>query len=195
MSGLYENMPFDRGASYDCQNDETAAVHLEGREFIHQDQTYGTGMNVKVRIVRNRSGATLTGRRAVSYNTVAGKVDVEVSGYATVAGARAHVVDDMLTGSVADKNLFYVVVEGPCLAKTDLAGGVNNLVVQGDYLHTITAATTGATTAGRLGPASFAGTTAAFVAQIANVVGRAISAKTTANTNADILIFAGNGRF
>lgn len=189
MSGLYENLPFQRGATYGV-TDETQAVHLEGREYIHQDTEYGTGMNVRVRVVRNRSGAALVGRRAVSFATTAGKHEVEVSGYAAVGSARAYVVDDLLT-SVPDKDLFFVVVEGPCLAKTALSGDVSNLIVQGDYLHAMTAATTGATTAGRLAAATLTGATSVLASQIANVVGRAMSAKTTANTNADILINAG----
>jgi hypothetical protein len=184
-------MPFQRGATYGAA-DETVATHLEGREYEHQDQEYGTNRTVRVRVVRNRSGATLSGKRAVSYASTAGKVEIEVSGYARIGSAKAHIVDDFLNANgVPDKDLFYVVVEGPCLAKTPLEGDALNVFAVGDLLHALTAATTGATTAGRLVAATLTGATSVLANQIANVVGRALSAKTTANTNADILIHAG----
>lgn len=192
MGDFYDCMPFQRGATYNSEGDETVAVHLEGREFIHEDQEYGTNLPVRVRVVRNRSGATLSGKRLVQYAATAGKHEIEVSGYAATNSVKCHVIDEFLNANgVPDKDLFYVVVEGPTLVKTSLEGGATNVVAVGDRLHALTAATTGATTAGRVQPAILTGATAPLVAQIGAIVGQALSAKTTANTNADLLIIAG----
>lgn len=191
MSGLYENLPFKRGATYGT-TDTTFATHLEGKEYIHEDQAYGTGVYVKVRICRNNSGITLLGKRAAKFNIVAGKVDQDVSGYADVTSERSYIIDDLLPAlGVPNGDLFFVVIEGPCLARTGLAADGTNVLVAGDLLHALTAATTGATTSGRVGPAVLTGATSVLALQILNIVGRALSAKTTANTNADVLINAG----
>lgn len=192
MSGLYENLPFARGNTYGT-TDLTVGTQYEGKEYIHEDRTYGTARFVRVRIVRNNSGATLAGKYAAKFdNTVAGRApDTYVSGKCTVTAERSYIIDDLLTGTVPDKDLFYVVMEGPCLARTDLAAGATTVITVNDYLHALTAATTGATTAGRVNTAVFTGATAVLAGQIQNVIGRAMSAKTTANTNADVLIDAG----
>ncbi len=191
MSGLYENMPFKRGATYGAA-DNTVATHLEGREYIHEDQTYGTGMYVKLRICRNNSGAALLPKRAAKFNLTAGKGDYDVAGYSTVTAERSYIIDEFLgANGVPNGDLFYVVVEGPTLAKTSAAASAENSIAVGDYLHATTGATTGAATAGHVGEALFTGATAVLAGQIQNVIGRALSAKTTANTNVDILINAG----
>ncbi len=192
MSGLYENMPFARGSTYGV-TDVTLATHLEGREYIHEDKTYGTALDVRVRICRNNSGATLLPKYVAAFNVTAGKGNYDVKGYGAVTAERAHVIDEFIPAGVgvANGDLFYVVIEGPTLAKTDLAAGANNVISVGDKLHALTAITTGATTAGRVYTALFTGATAVLQGQIQNVVGTALSAKTTAQTNGDVLINAG----
>ncbi len=191
MSGLYENLPFLRGATYGAA-DNTLATNLEGKEFLHQDANYGTGLNVRVRICRNNSGAALLGKRAVKFNLTAGTRATDVAGYSTVTAEQSGIADDLLPAAgVPSGDLFYVVLEGPCLATTSHVAADANSIAVGDYLHAQTGATTGATTAGRVGVALFTGATAVLAGQIQQVVGRAMSAKTTANTNVSILINAG----
>lgn len=192
MSGPYENLPFLRGATYGT-TDTTLANQYEGKEFIHEDRTYGTGKFVKVRVVRNNSGAVLLGKRAAKFALVAGAVsDSQVSGYATVTAERSYIIDDLLPATgVPNGDLFFVVLEGPCLARTSMIGADANAFAVGDYLHAQTAVTTGATTSGRVGAALLTGATSVLAGNILNIVGRAMSAKTTANTNADVLIDAG----
>ncbi len=191
MSGLYENMPFDRGATYGT-TDTTVGLQYEGKEYIHEDKAYGTGIYVWVRIVRNNSGAALLPKRAVKFNLTAGKGFVDVAGYSTVTAEKSAIVDEFLPAiGVPNGDLFYVVVQGPTLVKTSSQAGAENSIAVGDGLHATTGATTGATTAGRAGEALFTGATAVLAGQISNVIGRAMSAMTTAQTNTDILINAG----
>jgi hypothetical protein len=191
MSGLYENLPFARGSTFGATA-TTDAVHLDGKEYIHQDRYYGTGMFVRVRICRNNSGQAILPKTAVKFNLTAGKGRYDVAGSSTVTAEPSGIADEFLpTSGVPDKDLFYVVVEGPTIARTSMAGSAENVITVGDKLHALTGATTGATTAGRVYTALFTGATSVLAGQIQNVVGTALSAKTTANTNADVLINAG----
>jgi hypothetical protein len=192
VSGIYENLPFKRGATWGATA-ATDATHLEGKEYLVPDAAYGTGKLVRLRIVRNESGGALLPKTLVQLEQVAGRINERALGKACVsAHVPVAVVDEFLpSGGVADHDLFYVVVEGPTIAKTSLAGDGENVISAGSMLHALTAATSGATTAGRVYPAAFTGATAVLAGQIQGVVGRAMSAKTTANTNADILIDMG----
>jgi hypothetical protein len=194
MSGLYENLPFRRGATYGTIGGGTQFL---GKEYIHEDFTYGTGMLVKVRVCINSSGIALVPKRSVAFNLTAGKGEYDVAGYADVAAARTAIIDEFLPASgVPIGDLFYVVVGGPCLARTGMAGDVTNSFAVGDWLYALTAATTGATTSGRVGADPLTGATSVLALNILGIVGQAMSAKTTANTNADVLINAmGVGHF
>ena len=64
-------------------------------------------------------------------------------------------------------------------------------VAAGGWVVALTAATSGATTAGRVAPQVLTGATAALAAMVQNRIGRALTAKTTANTNADMLVLVG----
>jgi hypothetical protein len=86
------------------------------------------------------------------------------------------------------------VVEGPAIVKTPIAGSeFNGDINIGDRVVGLTAATSGATTAGRVAHENITGSTQAadytfLFDQISNRIGRALSACTTGNTNSDILI-------
>jgi hypothetical protein len=191
MSGLYENLPFERGATYGA-TDADNGEHLEGKEYVHEDKRHGTGLFVKVRIVRNTSAAALLPKRLVQFPALAGKYEERAAGYTAVTAQRGYVVDEFLPAAgVPVNDLFYVVVEGPTLIKTSLAGNGENVIALNDPLHALTGATSGATTSGRVITGVFTGATAALAGQIRNVVGHALSAATTANTNSDLLINAG----
>ncbi len=191
MSGVYENMPFLRGFTYGAA-DNTVALQYEGKEYLHEDMTYGTGMNVRVRVCRNNSGGVLAPKRAVKFNLTAGKPWSDVAGYSTITAERSGVIDEYLPpAGVPSGDLFYVVVEGPTLVQTSSAAAAANSIAVGDALHAQTGATTGATTAGRVGEALFTGATAVLAGEIQNVIGWAMSAMTTSQTNTDILINAG----
>jgi hypothetical protein len=81
-----------------------------------------------------------------------------------------------------------VVMEGPAVILTDLAGADNNVLNVGTVVVALTGATSGATTAGRVAPQDLTGATALLADQIQNRIGYALTAKTTANTNADVLV-------
>lgn len=157
---------------------------------------YRSGGEVTCILVKNSSGISLLPKMAVTWKS--GKRGLEVDGYADFSPDRAiaGLVDEFLPSTgVADKDYFWLVVKGPALALTGLVGDETNVISVDDWLINLTGASSVvSTTSGRVGPAILptAGlTTNITFAQSNNIYkfARAMSAKTTANTNADLLVF------
>lgn len=200
-----ENPPFQRGETFfgiGGTPDATSGLQHEGSEYVFEDinlsNTSGslvkptrTEQPVVTRIVRNVSGFAVEPKRCVKYkSTNHGQID----GYVAVtADGPLVVVDEHLpSAGCANNDLCHVVVQGPALVTTSLAGTAVNVISAGDRVVGATAATSGATTAGRVevqNKTITAGSAASDLGnQIQNAVGVALSAKTTANTAADLLI-------
>jgi hypothetical protein len=151
-----------------------------------------TNNAVLCRLVRNVSGITLEGKRLVTW--AAGHIGKRVDGYATtdynadVAG----VLDERLTSGCPANDMCWMVVQGPTLVKSALSDYGADLAALG-RVAAITAATSQATTAGRIQPFSVTSsyTTAATEThtKILGIIGRAISGRTTNNTDADVLCY------
>lgn len=194
MSAGSDGCPLGRGQS----DTEGGLTNLLGRVFVMNDVPISTSNTasaprtnhrVKVRVVRNSSGFALLPGRAVAYK--AGTNMQQVAGYTrTTAAEIAGIVDERLPAAgVADGDDFLIVVEGPSLVYNDIASGATTPITEGDLIVALTAVTSGATTAGRCYTVDMTGATAVLGAQINNIVGRALSAVTTANTNTQVLAF------
>jgi hypothetical protein len=142
-------------------------------------------------LVRNAAGVNLLPGRVAKWED---EVARTVGGYTTLtAEYAAGVIDPRLpSAGVRDGDLFWLIRRGPCLLKTALEGDANNVINAGDILYALTAATSQAITAGRVQP--WAGTQTSTSTTdgtgskiVFNNFARALSAKTTANTNADLL--------
>lgn len=145
-------------------------------------------------LVRNSSGVALLPKRAVTWKV--GARGKEVDGYARFCPDRAiaGIVDEWLPAAgVPNNDYFWLTVKGPTLATTALEGDGTNVIEVDDWLVNSTAANSTATTAsGRVVPAILvAGVTTnitfANSAQLYKFA-RAMSAKTTGNTLANILV-------
>ncbi len=180
----------------------TMAADREGSmmTFDDVDPTATTGAKTKrsnrtvtAMLVRNAAAAALLPKHVVKWKS--GQRNRQVDGYTCVTNeAAAGVVDEFLgSAGAAVNDLFWVVVSGPTLIKTPLEGDATNVINLDDLLGALTAATSGATTSGRvrvnaLTATSTATTDGKFGDVLMNSFGRAMSAKTTANTNADVLV-------
>jgi hypothetical protein len=204
-----ENPPFSRGETFynggtiDANN--LGGLQMEGAIWEFEDVDYSsasvgakktrTNRRVKCMVARNVSGINLLPKRLVNLQTsgtdgrfYCGRVD----GYASVGGQRAYPIDEFLpTAGVPNNDLFWVVVEGPAMTITDLAGGASNFISVGSFVDALTAVTSQATTAGRVHPVDFSGTAATFILEAFGRVGVALSAVTTGNTNANLLVEVG----
>jgi hypothetical protein len=199
------SLPFQRGKTYyNGSTIDTAnlqGAHLEGTEYTVDDvdPTDGTRRSyspVTLRIVRwSQSVYNALPKHRVSFK--AGTYFGECDGREDVlCGGPSATVDEYLPAAgVPNGDLFYVVIEGPGLCTTTMEGDATTLIAENDIMFNQSAATSGATTAGRVRAFNAAGTftaaqstdgTAYLVAQ--NAVGRALSAKTTSQTNADVLV-------
>lgn len=193
-----ENPPFDRGSTYFNGGtvSSTDGSHLEGREWVFEDidptnRTLRTSHPVRVKVVRNTSGIALLPKRIVRFEADGLDYGARVDGYTRLTAARGYLVDEFLPAAgVPANDLFYIVIEGPAMALTDLAA-VDTISV-GDKLVALTAATSQATTAGRVDQQDLTGATAPLGDQVQNYIGHALSAKTSANTNSDILVYVGH---
>lgn len=180
-------------------------VYPEGEQVVFPDKTWTstpvanrTGNPVVCQVVRNATASTgfnLLPKRLVKF--ASGFYGTRVDGYSRLTPValedKPYPVDEFLpTAGVPQYDLFYIVVRGPALVLTSLGGDATNVIDVNGYLVALTAATSGATTAGRIGPGDFTGATAVLAAQIFGAIGKALSAKTTGNTNADLLIHVGN---
>lgn len=189
-----ESPPFSMGETYynggTIDTNDLGGANLEGKEFEFEDVIRNTGMRIRVRVVRNTAAIALLPKRLVTFSTAAGYHGRRVTGYATLTSVNAYPVDELLPAAgVPVNDLFYIVVQGPALVKTDIASGANNVAAINDIFVSLTAATSGATTAGRIAPQDLTGATALLGNQVQNRIGRAMSAQTTANTDADLLLY------
>jgi len=194
MSSRMDECPLGRGQI----DSEGGLTTFLGRVYVLNDVPLSTSNtasaprtshNVFVRVVRNNSGFALLPGRAVAWQ--AGSNMTAVAGYTRTSAADiAGIVDERVPASgVPDGDDFLIVVHGPSLILNDIASGATTVITEGDYLVALTAVTSGATTAGRLATADFTGATSPLALNIANIIGRAISAAATANTNSSVLAF------
>lgn len=138
--------------------------------------------------VRNSAAAALLPKRVVRFRLTAGTaVFAEVDGYAAETNEeRVGVVDEHLPASgVAVNDVFWVTVAGPTEVAVALSG---TAVAVGDRLSCVTAATSGATTAGRVGPSPLSASTAGGNNNGIGVIARACSVGATTGANVLALV-------
>ncbi len=205
-----ENPPFSRGETiYNGATIDTAdlmGADILGKEWVFEDidptdpTVRRTSRYVRCRLVRNVGAIALLPKRMVRFQATAGdSYGAEVDGYTTTTGERGYPLDEWLpSAGLLVNDVGWIVVEGPAVVVTALANGQGNSIAVGDPLMSLTAATSGATTAGRasmqfiLGAATSGNTD--YITQFnefRNYVGRALSARTTNETDLDVLLEVG----
>jgi len=147
-----------------------------------------SGDTLTCRLVRNSSGIALAAKRVVKWKS--GYINKRVDGYcSTDYEAVAGVVDDKIpSGGVADGDLFWLMQRGPGLVKTSLGADATNVISEGANLAALTSASSVSTTSGRVQAVAATSSVTNAISGLANRIGRALSAKTTGNTNADVLV-------
>lgn len=204
------SQPFDRGQTYygpdqTIDSNNYAGGQLLGKEWVFEDLNYGatspvkpnrSGRDVRVRAVRNLTGVTVYAKDLVILaddgQTAIGRVNND-SQY-------CFPVDEWLgTAGVRNGDIFYVVVEGPATVRTPMAGsGFNADIAAGARLHSVTTST-GSTASGTTAAAGrcavFNTVAATTIAQFNNVIAfsanwfaTALTARTTGETNSDVLV-------
>jgi hypothetical protein len=197
-------LPFDRGVP---QTEAGAFDHLLGREYVIEDVDWNaaggtkpsrSGKFVRVRLVKNGSAVALLPSRLVRFSVTAGENGHVVTGYGSVTHERAYPVDEFIPAAGAPAgSYFYIVVSGPAMVTTALAGAdFNGDIAVGDALNAGTAAASTGTTAGRVQKQNITASSqttdySAIINAAQNLVGRALSAATTGQTSTNILCEVG----
>jgi hypothetical protein len=198
-----EAPPFERGATFyngsviDPNN--LGGFQHEGKIWVFEDLVINAGVGAKPQrtnrpvrcmVVRNVSAGVILPKRLCKLQKSGAFFFGRVDGYSRLdADDNMFPADEFLpVAGVPINDLFWVVIDGPALVLTDLAGAANNVFNTGDPVVAMTAATSGATTAGRVKPQDLTGATAVLGGNVQNRLGFAITARTTGNTNADLLI-------
>jgi hypothetical protein len=194
---------FKRGQTYNGPNKTLSSsygqsVGIEGniRQFTDYTKPTSAGVVTKrsdrlqtAMVVRNTSGVNLLPKRLVKWAT--GYRGRRVDGYCNVDNEEvAGVVDELLPSTgVRNYDLFWLQVGGPAMCTTAMEADAHNVISEGSALLAQTAAaSTAATTSGRVQPLVASTHATQAVAQMLGIFGKAMSAKTTANTNVDILV-------
>jgi len=202
-ASLSSEAPFKRGSTpYEggtIDTNDLVGVQWEGQEWIFNDVNPHTGVQrtesqVRCRAVRNVSGITLLPGQLVQFSTTAGVYGTRVIGYSNATAGEGYPVDEYLSSTTGCPNndMCWIVIDGPAVIKTTMAGDAGNLIPVGSWVVAATAAaSTHSTTAGRVEVQVLTGATALLANQVQNRVGRALTARTTANTNTDTLYYVG----
>lgn len=210
--GFLSEPPFPRGQTLG-NTTTTQNLQIEGAEYWFTDEDLSavgpvkplrSGRRVRCRVVRNDSGVTLYPKRTVvlasDHGTGGVTSTASVLGEARNDAQQCYVVDEYLssTTGVPAGDLFYVVVDGPTVATQTTVADATGTITVGDLLVAVTATTaamTDGSTGGRVRKLDNAATTGvtAVVQSLFAVIGRALSTKSSASTNTDILINAGGG--
>lgn len=193
--GFEENRPFKEGTTFFAGVTAAASTDVnssvwEGSEWLARDTIRNTGRIRKLRVVRNTSTVTLAASDLVQFSLdqYYGK---HVAGYTATLAQRGFPVDEALSAGCPVNDLCYIVVSGPALCLTSGSGPTANIAVGDAVVAATAAASTGGTLAGAIDSPNYVTTNSTGVAlfnQIANRVGRAMSALTTSNTSALILV-------
>jgi hypothetical protein len=174
------------------------SVAVEGYQATFREHTApgATGAAVKggnrdivAILVRNVAGFNLASKRLVKW--AAGYIGRRVDGYTHLSNATnaAGVIDDLLTGGLPDKDLGWLIVQGPVLVKTSLAADATNVIAENARLVALTGAASNSTTSGRVQAFVMSSSVTVTGDQIIGILGRALSAKTTAQTDQDMRIY------
>jgi len=203
----YEKPPFELGETLKGKDADGNLInsHWLGQVFefpaipttgnIRGQKARKTGMAIKAVALRNESGIALVGKRIGTLTKTAGYSPVQsVDGYCDVLNETGCVVIDsnLPSAGVADDDIFWGIIEGPCTVLTGSAASAVNSIAVGDVLVAQTAVTSQSTTSGRVGKAAVANATDAQGAMEVGLgrIGKALSARTTNETNSDLLIQA-----
>lgn len=198
------------GATIDTNN--LAGLEAEGVTKIFEDKLWSAvgvkgernqGRMVTCRLVRNMSGITLFAKQLVQLDTANPN---RITGRTTVLFGEAYPLDEFLPAAgVPHGDLCWIVIAGPALCLTPMTGGEFNATDIGAG-SLVGAGTTngGSTAAGSTAPAGrLAAVLPVNVALTTNTqynellryatgwIGRAISAMTSGQTNANILVDVG----
>ena len=161
---------------------------------VSGNKTRLTGKRIRAILLRNTSGFALLPKRVVQLDKTAGyDLCKNATGYTATHGATLAVIVDpnLPAAGVADDDIFWAIIGGPTTVMTSVATLLAVIAV-GDPIVSAVGSTSGNSTNGRVTNVTINSSTAntePFTMSLA-MLGYALSAKTSDNTSADLLIDA-----
>jgi hypothetical protein len=144
-----------------------------------------SGRPIKAILLRNTSGTVLHGKRLGQL--VAGEGSMlcnTVAGYTVdTTATKVVIIDSYLTGTVADDDIFWGILEGPCVGRMQTLANASSVVAPGAFL----VAGSGAGTATNTTSGGLAMTTAPVVH---NIVGVGLTNVSTSSAGGDVALNA-----
>lgn len=196
-------LPFDENTTRDAlAADGTTRLYddEDGKEFIVSDHDWSLTANSqggrsvrsaflrRIRLVYNASAISLLAKMLVQFQTTSGKFGRYIIGYQNNLAGYAFPVSEWCT-SIPSGHQGYIVTGGPAMCINSATADVGAHVDAGTRVAAESAAaSTHSTTAGRVRTPGYAVTEAVLANVILNNIGFALSAKTSANTNTDLLV-------
>lgn len=192
---FFSEPPMKLGETLQGTNPDASTIlindHWLGQIFYHPTPPAldvgprASGRPIKAILLRNTSGAILYGKRLGQIVQGVAAINNTVAGY-TVAStaARCVIIDSWLgAGGVADDDIFWGILEGPCIGRMQTLASAASVVVPGAFLVAGSGAGTATnTTSGGLGM------TTAPVVQ--NLVGVALTTVATTEAGEDVALDA-----
>lgn len=210
-----ESLPFARGETFynggsiDTTDTTQGAscslggLNLEGKEYVTEEnaQSQGTGYPVglspvgrpiRVKVVRNASGAALLPKRIVTYQcTTSIKPGTRVDSYAlnNASNNLAGVVDEYLPATgVPANDLFYIVVKGPTTLISATTSGPLTITPGARLIADTCGATATDPAGGRVGIVTVTATTAETYNSVLHQFGCAASTAAVSNASIDAVV-------
>jgi hypothetical protein len=205
-----EDPPFGRGETFyglspaiAIDPNNLGGKQHEGKTWVFEDLIWNnpvgqtgarkarTNRYCTCMIVRNVATFAILPKRLVTLKKAMANYEFfgQVDGYAAVNADQGFPVDEWLPAvGVPINDLFWVVIEGPATVQTGLNGDATNTITQFSRVCSLTAATSGASSAGRVYQQDLSGATSVLGNQIQNSLGYACTGMTTGQTGADILV-------
>jgi hypothetical protein len=157
-----------------------------------------TGRTITAMLVRNTAAFAILGKRVVKLTEAGGYGDLSaVNGYTCVKADDHCAFSDpgLPSAGCAANDIMWVILEGPTtVLAPHVGGGFDKAIAKGDPLVAATGTTTGTSDEGRVsvGGVLAGGSLAATEAYIhaRNNLGRALSARTTGETDGELLVDA-----
>jgi hypothetical protein len=198
---LYNGTTIDtarlKGLNLEGQTKDFEDIQWDSAESAKPTRTGSApGRKVRRMLVRNMSGITLYGKRLVVLNPLTKRIE----GFATTTAQLCFPLDEFLgSAGLPHGDMGWIVISGPAIVRTLMTGQTANIAA-GDLIvaATSSAASTAAGTTGVPGrPDSISITALTTAAQGLAVLNHArnaftaLSAATTGQTNADLLVDVG----
>lgn len=203
--GRFEDAPYTRGGSQFnggfipatlATGEGSPAFNIWGKEYVFEDEAYGTGMYVHLTVVNNSGTYNLKPGQLVAYSTANVDFWGQACQYGQAVNALANAAEEFVfpvdefgpPAGFPPGDSFYIVTQGPALLPVTSAGVAISI---GNPVISAGGSTTGDGIEGTITVQVLGGATTVLANNVQNRVGRAMSSCASVTTPTTILVRVG----